>query len=62
MRKTPAGGSSGGASGVSREHRSSEREQPDEGDVAQKIKITDTKVIQFEDTLAIITQQLDSFR
>ena len=43
------------------QHQSFERGQPD-GDVVHKIKVTDTKVTQFEDTLAIITQQLDSFR
>ena len=38
-----------------------ERDQP-QGELVHKIKVTDTKVVQFEDTLSIITQQLDSFR
>ena len=50
-----------GATGEMGQHQSFERGQPD-GDVVHKIKVTDTKVTQFEDTLAIITQQLDSFR
>ncbi len=38
------------------------RGRPDGDDINVRVSMTDNKVNQFEDALAIITQQLESFR